>query len=250
MSPQNHQDRIPQLESLEQRRMLSASLSSHGTLDVEGTRRADVVTISKTSTGRIDVSVNGVHQTFRGKSVRNIVVNAGRGDDSVAVGNDNHGIGVQRSIDGGLGNDTLVGGKGEDSITGDAGDDLLDGREGNDIEDGGDDNDTVVGGAGDDSLTGDIGDDSLNGGDGNDHCDGGDGNDDVNGDIGDDSVVGGPGDDHFHPGMDSRHQQKDEGNNDAEDGPNDNGGGGGGGGGDNSPDAIVTGKKDTGDIFN
>src|SRR3954463_15494850 len=108
------------IECLEERRMLSASISSHGTLGGEAPRRADVVTISKTSTGRIDVSVNGVHETFRGKSVRSIVVNVGRGDDSVAVGNDNHGIGVHRSIDGGAGNDSLVGGKGEDSITGDA----------------------------------------------------------------------------------------------------------------------------------
>src|SRR2546421_12624166 len=101
MNPsQKLQDKSPMVEVLEERRMLSASLSSHGVLDVEGTRRADVVTVSKTSTGRIDVSVNGVHETFRGRSVHSIVVNAGRGDDAVAVGNDNHGIGVMRSIDG------------------------------------------------------------------------------------------------------------------------------------------------------
>jgi Ca2+-binding RTX toxin-like protein len=257
MSPQNHQNRAPQVESLEERRMLSSSISSHGTLDVEGTRRADVVTITKTSRGRIDVSVNGVHETFRGKSVRAIVVNTGRGDDSVAVCNDNQGIGVHRSIDGGAGNDTLVGGKGEDSITGDAGEDRLDGREGNDIVDGGDDNDMVVGGSGDDDLTGDLGDDSINGGDGDDHCNGGDGNDNVNGDIGDDSVLGGRGADHFHPDMDSHRQQKDEDNDDAEDGVDDHGGGpgggdggGGGGGADDGPThEIVTGRKDTDGIF-
>jgi hypothetical protein len=236
------------VETLEERRLLSASLLAHGLLDVEGTRRADVVTITKTSTGRIDVSINGVHQTFRGRSVRSIMVNAGRGDDSVAVSNDHHGIGVMRSIDGGAGDDTLVGGKGEDSLTGDAGNDTLDGREGNDIEDGGADDDTVVGGAGDDDLTGDAGDDSLDGSAGNDHCDGGDGSDDVNGGDGEDSVMGGTGADHFHPDMDSHRQQKDEDGNDAQDGGHEHMGGEDAGG-HHSTDSIVTGKKDTADIF-
>src|SRR5260221_316258 len=114
MTRQTSQSVTPRLEMLEERRMLSASLSSRGVLDVEGTRRADVVTISKTSTGRIDVSVNGVHQTFRGRLVHSIVVNAGRGDDSVAVSNNNRGVGVRRSIDGGAGDGG--GGGGPDEV--------------------------------------------------------------------------------------------------------------------------------------
>ena len=176
----------PLVETLEERRLLSAVLT------IEGTRRADDIVISRSATGRYDVSVNGVHTSYRASRVRRMVVIAGRGDDNVAVTNDNGGVSVFRTIDGGDGNDTLTGGKGQDELVGEGGDDVLDGRQGNDIEDGG---------AGDDSVVGGVGDDSVDGGEGNDDVDGGDGHDHVH---------GGGGNDQFHGGHDDNTEIEDD----------------------------------------
>lgn len=191
----------PVIESLEQRRMLSvsSSLSKGGTLDVEGTRRADTITLSKTNDGRVDVSVNGVHAFYSSGRVKRVLVNGGLGSDDMAVSNGNGGIAAPRTLVGGGGDDTLVGAKGADSIEGDAGDDSIDGRDGNDTESGGDGDDTLVGGNGDDDINGDGG------------------NDDVDGEAGDDSVMGGGGDDTFHSNHDSQHEQMDEQSGDHED---------------------------------
>ena len=82
--------------------------------------------------------------------------------------------------------DTIYGYDGNDSIIAGAGDDLVYG---------GADNDTILGGTGDDTLHGDAGDDSLRGEDGNDLIYGGDGADTIRADAGDDTVYGGAGDD-------------------------------------------------------
>jgi Ca2+-binding RTX toxin-like protein len=209
----------PLVESLEERRLLSAVVT------IEGTRRADDIVISRSATGRYDVSVNGVHTSYRASRVRRMVVIAGRGDDHVTVSNDNRGVSVFRTIAGGDGNDTLTGGKGEDELVGQGGDDVLDGRQGNDVEDGG---------AGDDSLVGGVGDDS---------CDGGEGDDDVDGGDGHDHVHGGGGVDRFHMGHDDAtefeddhsgedHVFDDQAGHDVND---DNGGDTGGGGVDDGP---------------
>jgi len=245
------------VETLEQRRMLSvsSSLSRGGTLDVEGTRRSDTITLTKTSDGHIDVSVNGVHAMYSAKGVKRVLVNGGKGNDDVGISNASGGIAAPRSVIGGAGDDTLVGGKGSDSIEGDAGDDSIDGREGNDTESGGDGADTLDGGNGDDSLDGGIGDDHEDGGAGNDHLTGGDdndsldggdgtdsvngdnGNDDVDGGTGTDSVAGGGGDDTFHSNHDGQHEQMDDQTGDHED----DGSGG-------VHDLVVT-KQDAGGVF-
>lgn len=207
------------VESLEQRRMLSvsSSLSRGGTLDVEGTRRSDTITLTKTSDGHVDVAVNGAHTLYSAKGVKRVFVNGGMGNDDVAVSNASGGIAAPRDIIGGGGDDTLVGGKGSDSIEGDAGNDSIDGREDYDTESGGDGNDTLVGGTGDDSLDGGNDNDSIEGDTGNDSINGDAGDDDVDGGDGNDSVMGGGGADTFHSNHESQNEQHDNGTGDHED---------------------------------
>jgi Ca2+-binding RTX toxin-like protein len=227
MNASNHMGR-PLVEELEQRRLLSASLTAKGTLDVEGSRRNDDIRISKTAENRIDVSINGIHQTFLVPNVKRIYVNAGLGDDVIGIGNENKGIAVTRTVYGGGGDDVITGGNGVDSVYAGPGDDTVDGRggddnlngdegfndvfgsDGNDVITGGPVDDLLVGGAGNDTIYGKEGDDTLAGQDGNDLLSGNDGDDDVDGGLGNDSVFGGAGADTFHLNDDSRAQQKDE----------------------------------------
>lgn len=86
-------------------------------------------------------------------------------------GNDNldlTSVNVAVTLDGGVGNDTLVGGAAGDLLIGGAGDDQLSGNGGND---------ELRGGTGDDVLSGGSGDDALFGGDGADELRGDSGND-------------------------------------------------------------------------
>ena len=69
---------------------------------------------------------------------------------------------LDKTLEGGEGDDTLLGGEGDDTLDGGAGDDILRGNQGNDILDGG---------SGDDSLRGAQGDDTLSGGQGIDFLD-------------------------------------------------------------------------------
>lgn len=95
--------------------------------------------------------------------------------------------GLDDSLDGGDGNDTIFGQYGDDTIEGGA------------------DADQIYGGAGDDSLDGGDGADTLSGGDGSDTLAGGDGADVLDGGAGDDDIAvggsdtatGGSGDDVF-----------------------------------------------------
>jgi Ca2+-binding RTX toxin-like protein len=218
----------PLVEPLEERRHLSVSLTSKGTLDVEGSRRFDDIRISKTVDNRVDVSINGIHTTFLLRNVKRIYVNAGLGDDVIGIGNENKGLAIPRTIYGGGGDDGIVGGNGVDVIYGGPGDDSIDGRggddnlngdegfndvtggDGNDVITGGPDDDLLIGGIGNDTLYGKEGDDTLAGQDGNDLLSGNDGDDDLDGGVGTDSVFGGAGADTFHPNKDSLAQQKDE----------------------------------------
>lgn len=90
-------------------------------------------------------------------------VNAGSGDDSVAVSN---AVTIPVTLRGGAGGDTLVGGGGPDKLIGGEGNDHLVGRGGDDLIFGGPGNDSIYGGSGEDSLRGGPGNDILNGGSG------------------------------------------------------------------------------------
>jgi Ca2+-binding RTX toxin-like protein len=85
-----------------------------------------------------------------------IVVQAGDGDENIALSSDIH---VPVIVDGGPGKDWIRGGDGDDTFLGGPGNDRLEGYKGNDTLDGGD---------GDDELSGYSGADHLDGGPGND----------------------------------------------------------------------------------
>jgi hypothetical protein len=158
----------PLIESLEDRRLLSAvSLSRGGTLFVEGTRRNDDVIVHRNPANRRELEVmhDGQSEIISGR-VRRVVVVTGAGDDSVTV---DRRVSVASTLQGGDGDDSLFGGSGDDSLEGDAGDDSLVGGAGNDDMHGGD---------GVDDMEGDDGDDTIRGENGRDH---------VRGDRGDDS---------------------------------------------------------------
>jgi len=96
-------------------------------------------------------------------SIGGFEVNAGGGDDSVAVARE---IPIPVTLRGGPGQDRLVGGSGGDKFVGGTGDDTLVGRGGADSLFGGLGNDRMFGGSGNDLLNGDGGDDMALGGTG------------------------------------------------------------------------------------
>lgn len=203
-SPRTLSPRTATIEHLEGRRLLShapaaptAVLDASGVLEVNGTRKADLISIhvDAADATKLDVTMNGTTVSFALADVKGIHVDAGSGNDTVTVdasvnvaatlmgGNGND------SMTGGSGNDDLDGGNGKDSLSGGAGDDTVTGDNGNDNEDGGAGNDTMSGGNGNDTLAGGDGDDSLTGGNGSD---------DMDGQAGTDTCSGGKGHDKFH----------------------------------------------------
>src|SRR5581483_2555969 len=135
----------------------SPTLSKKGTLEIPGTSKADVFSVTQNDT-IVGVSVNGVGYAFASSKVKIVVLECGSGNDLVAM-QTSKGTNVLRihaEVIGGKGNDTLSGGKGDDAILGQAGDDSLSGGAGND---------SLAGGINNDVLTGAAGNDTLNGGD-------------------------------------------------------------------------------------
>ncbi|MEY2515431.1 MAG: hypothetical protein QOJ89_2789, partial [bacterium] len=112
------------------------------------------------------------------------------GNDTIDCG----GASPGKTINGGLGNDTITATDYADTINGGDGNDTLTGVVGDDVMTGGPGNDTMTGSAGNDTLTGGAGDDTLTGGSGDDALDGGLGTDTLNGGTGDDSLTGAPDD--------------------------------------------------------
>jgi Ca2+-binding RTX toxin-like protein len=223
-------------EALESRRLFAVSPGGTATidastprLDVEGTRKADVISVDlNAGTGQVDVVINGATAgSFDPAQISaGIRIDGGKGNDAITVGpsialpvevrggkgNDtvtggsgddliDGGAGRDR-CDGAAGDDSVLGGSGNDSLAGGTGRDNLDGGNGNDDCDGGDDSDSVSGGNGRDRLAGAPGDDRIRGGNGRDDCDGGDGNDDIDGERGRDDVRGGAGTDDFNDAPD------------------------------------------------
>jgi Ca2+-binding RTX toxin-like protein len=165
-------------ESLENRRLLSASLNTtSGLLTITGTANSDHIQVFKGTDGKLVVleatfipgtastpaHVQRSRSEFTFSAVKGILVNAGAGNDYVDVsGNYRARLSIPSTINGGAGNDYLVGGNGADSISGEAGNDRLIGLGGNDTLLGGDGRDYLVGGAGADSMNGGAGNDFIN----------------------------------------------------------------------------------------
>lgn len=187
-------------EAVEQRRLLSASLSA-GTLNIYGTGSADNISLQLLG-ATLRVVDNGVNRDFVAASVTKINVCLGAGNDKFQSSDS---ITIATSVNGGDGKDTIRGGAGDDSLIGGAQDDLLDGRAGKDTIRGQAGNDSISGGSGKDSLAGDDGadtiwgfrdapadntdvGDSIHGGNGNDTIYGSSGPDTIKGDGGNDNI--------------------------------------------------------------
>jgi Ca2+-binding RTX toxin-like protein len=210
----------PAVESLEERRLLTAVLASDGLLTVTGTKNFDDIVISREGAQGQTLMVSEKRKgesptttSFNYTAVSRIVVNLGAGSDRFIFDDTDDVTAQPRSINGGAGddllsggraadainggpgNDTLSGRQGNDSVSGNDGDDLISCGPGNDTADGGDNNDHVQGDAGDDTLRGNDGDDFVFGVGGDDSLFGDDGSDSLEGCDGDDDLFGGNGND-------------------------------------------------------
>src|SRR5436305_1358436 len=93
-SPRTLSPRTATIERLEGRRLLShapaaptAVLDSSGVLEVNGTRKADVISIQVDAADatKLDVTMNGTTVSFALADVKGIHVDAGSGNDTVTV---------------------------------------------------------------------------------------------------------------------------------------------------------------------
>ncbi|WP_168219023.1 calcium-binding protein [Limnoglobus roseus] len=200
---------------------------SGGVDAVTNAEKADDILIAPTATagvfsaGRRGVGSTAARQTVFFKlttDIENVIVRAGDGNDRIEVAES---MTTGLSVDGGLGDDTILGGGGNDLLYGNAGNDTIDGRGGNDTIYGDGDNgaapipivtvaaanegnDTLQGGAGNDAIYGNGGQDRIDGGLLRDFVYGGKGNDillntgdgfgdEMDGGEDDDVIVGGAG---------------------------------------------------------
>jgi Ca2+-binding RTX toxin-like protein len=167
----------PQLENLEGRRVMSASLVG-GNIVINQSNLNDTAVVTRV-TDSLNFSFIKVQETISGISLAperffaplvtgRIIYNGFGGDDVF----DNQ-TSLKCTAFGGAGNDVLRGGSSDDILIGGDGNDELHGREGNDFLYGQAGNDILRGGQGDDHLYGGAGYDDLFGAVGNDYLDGG-----------------------------------------------------------------------------
>lgn len=170
-----------QVESLEQRQMMTAgmSLDSAGLLSIRGDNTSEVITVYKSGLDtmvKIDSNTGAKSLTNMGSTVKYMEIRANAGYDVVT-----NNTSIPAGIVGGPGNDTINGGNARDYIYGEDGNDMLVGNAGYDVIYGGNGNDTIYGNAGKDALYGEAGNDVILGG--------GD-SDEVFGSAGDDALFG------------------------------------------------------------
>jgi Ca2+-binding RTX toxin-like protein len=193
---------VTPIEPLEPRQLLSAATLADGVLHIEGTRRADVVSVASTTLGRnrragLEVTVNGQTFFFRLRGIARVEIVTGDGDDQVTTAapgripnpplppspviyNDAALLplfgtsapflktyldppALPTSVLAGDGRDTLFGSAANDTLDGGAGDDQIHGGAGDDLLLGGAGNDSLRGNQGADTLNGNAGDDDLAG---------------------------------------------------------------------------------------
>lgn len=192
-----HRTRRPAVESLEARRLMSATAAvtatlADGVLTVTGTDRRDAVVFSvdpTTDPDQLHVVAGRDGYSFDLGEVGSVVVNTGAGNDRVIVDERTGAVFLSFVVDAGAGNDTVVTGSGNDVVLGGGGKDTVAGGAGDDQVDGGAGNDRLAGGADNDMLLGEAGKDRLAGGAGDDNLDGGAGRDAVTAGAGADAVA-------------------------------------------------------------
>lgn len=214
-----------QLENLENRRVMAASLAFTApyeltiTADSRGSRISvvdmDAYNSPKNTNDLFhitDTSPDGTRSySFHKSAIRNFKFLGSDNNDiyhaPTGIGFNNLPVthfvdarGGRDVITTGMFNDTIHGGAGDDDITAGGGNDLVRGGSGRDRIWGGAGNDTIHGDAGLDDLYGDGGNDVLHGGNDPDLLEGGDGNDRLYGDGGNDFLYGGAGEDGLYGG--------------------------------------------------
>jgi len=174
-----------EMDSLEERVVLSANLSAGGVLDITQTTGNDYAEVEYFGRDWVRVNDNGQYSYFSKWQVQRINYFGSEGNDYFV-----NNTGIRCRADGFHGNDTLVGGSGEDTLIGGGhndrlyggnGKDYLDGQGGSDYIRGGYHDDILKGGSGSDWLYGDQGEDQLYGHSGTDWLYGGSGNDYLDG---------------------------------------------------------------------
>jgi Ca2+-binding RTX toxin-like protein len=217
------------VEGLEDRKLMTASINTAGTLVISQTNGHDTAYVglegnryvvteggsasarktyfnaSHVTSGLVAYYGYGGNDTFRNYTSLRTYAWGGDGNDSLFGGSGNDNLYGER------GNDTLQGSEfgrlsGNDWMEGGDGNDYLYGHDGDDVLIGGNGHDFMVGDYwnggigrhGDDKLYGDAGDDTLYGNIGNDLLSGGDGNDYLAGQEGDDQLYGGAGRDYLY----------------------------------------------------
>ncbi len=192
------------LETLEDRRLMSAVLLDHGMLTLVGdSTRANHLSVEYDGKGAVHAQVNGVGRDIPAWQVSRLRIYGGAKNDSVFVSPK---ITVDSYIQTGSGDDVVLAGGGDSTIFGGDGNDSLVGSLGHNYIYGGAGNDTLVGGTQADSLRGGLGNDAIDGGDGDDFITGGGGNDSLRGQKGNDTVYGGAhGDDLVNGNKGSNH---------------------------------------------
>src|SRR5688500_13555659 len=136
------------LESLENRRLMSVTLTEAGVLTIIGTDGHDDVGLWQPDTASLNVTLNGDVSTFDATAVKAIHVEGGAGNDRFIVGKRD----VPATLLGEAGDDLISSGNGNDYLHGGSGDDYLFGRDGDDRVDGGGGKDTILGGKGFDTA--------------------------------------------------------------------------------------------------
>jgi Ca2+-binding RTX toxin-like protein len=140
------------LESLEQRRLLTASFSrSTGIVTILGTDAVNVVGLANNGATFSVVETTGgqtVTTNFDTARVTRIVVKLLRGADTLTMGK----VSIPANISGGPGADRLSAGRGNDTIFGNGGDDYIFGSFGRDLIDGGSEGDDMLGGGDRDTV--------------------------------------------------------------------------------------------------
>lgn len=140
------------LESLESRRLMTATLNEEGLLAIHGSDINDDVMVWQPVPEIMRVEHNGAVTDFATAQVKQLYVNVFGGDDKVILGRRT----VNAMLIGGEGNDTLSAGEGNDTVCGDGGNDYLFGGGGHDYLNGGDgtgeDGDELIGGTGWDTV--------------------------------------------------------------------------------------------------
>lgn len=174
-------DRRSTLETLEARQLLTAAPAlSDGTLQIDGSAQSEQIHLSRlVANGKDEIRVRIGRQRwfFDVSEINRINVDAGAGNDRVAVEAGSRAINSSMRLEGGEGNDTLggaladdilIGGDGRDHLVAGMGDDYLQGDDGEDRLEGGKGNDALWGGLGDDTLVDDRGVNRMTGGRGAD----------------------------------------------------------------------------------